>query len=132
MKNSLVHAIQFTLAILVASVGAQAAEQASFHLPVEAHLGSNVLKPGDYKMSLPEVAFGEFRVRIVGADKTVSIFPQITDSASPAKSSYFELTQIGGQYYIRAFNSSVSGKAFVFNTPKRAHQDDKVIVLKGI
>ena len=111
----------FMLAAAAGLAGAglmQAAEQAKFHLPVAAHWGSVVLQPGDYNLWLPDVAAGERMFRIERDGKTVRELPLVTDVQKTSESSYLELRQIDGDYFVRELSFGPTGRAFTFSVPK--------------
>jgi hypothetical protein len=67
--SSIVNRI-FSVACLTVLIGGAAAtasaQQATFHLPVEAKWGALVLQPGDYKIRLPEPALGKHTISVQG------------------------------------------------------------------
>ena len=74
--NRILNIAAFTV---LASTGLmQAAEQATFHLPVTAHWGQVVLQPGDYKMSLPALAAGKSTFEVMGGDQAFFEMPMST------------------------------------------------------
>lgn len=112
-------------AALAAIAGAglmQAAEQATFHLPVAAHWGLSVLQPGDYRMSLPQPSLNERTLLVAGTGQTTRPLPLVTDTRERSKTSYLELWQIDGQYFVHELSVGPSGKSFTFVVPKSGHR----------
>jgi hypothetical protein len=119
------------LAALTAFAGTglmQAAEQATFHLPVTAHWGQMVLEPGDYKMSLPALSLGKIAFQVIGSDKSFFELPQSTTVNDPSNSSHLKLVVFNGSYFVREFTSGPTGKMFTFAVPKTSHRQQ---VAKG-
>ena len=68
-------------------------------------------------MSLPVPSAGERSLRIAGAGKTIVEFPVSIDQKANSKSSYIQLSEIDGNYFVREFSSGVAGQVFVFSVP---------------
>ena len=99
------------------------AEQASFHLPVEAHWNSAVLQPGDYRIVAPTLGVNEPAFVIRGDAGAIYALPLVADIQQTSNSSYLVLQKVNGTYFVTKYSSGVSGKAFLFATPKQArHQ----------
>jgi hypothetical protein len=96
----------------------QASEHASFHLASATHWGATVLPPGDYRMTLPNEGIGERQMKIEGQGKTVYVFPMVADPKAPSDSSHLELKQVNGQAYVKGLYSGLSGREYLFHTPK--------------
>jgi hypothetical protein len=95
------------------------AEQATFHLPVVAHWGNTVLKPGDYKMSSPDSLIGTHEFKIEGEGRTIYAHPVVADPCQTSNSSHLQLKEIDGEYFVQGFSSGLTGREFTFYTPKR-------------
>ena len=123
MSSSIGRMVTFaTLAAFAGTGLMQAGQQASFHLPVEAHWGKVVLQPGDYKMSLPDLSIGERTVRLEGDHNTVNELPLVTDVQKSSNKSEIELLRVDGTYFVREFSYGPTGKTFIFSVPKAARQ----------
>lgn len=105
----------------------QAAEHASFHLPVTAHWGQVVLEPGDYKMILPEPSTGQMEFVVRGAGTAVYESPLVATTQDVSNSSYLKLREIDGNYFIREFTSGPTGETFTFPIPKRSHRQQEAM-----
>ncbi len=123
MNISIGRVINF--AALAAFVGTglmQGAQQATFHLPFAAHWGHAVLEPGDYKIVLPSLSAGQPNFLVEGAHKTIFALPLLTDIQDNTSSrSYFKLSNINGDYFIRELSFGPGGKTFTFPVPKTNH-----------
>ena len=96
-------------------------EHASFHLPVEAHWGTAVLQPGDYKMVTPD--FGQEAFVIRGPEGGVFVLPQVTDTNTVSDACYLKLQEVNGSYFIIEYLAGPAGKTYSFRAPKEArHQ----------
>lgn len=116
--------ISLTALAAFASTGVmQAAEQATFHLPVTAHWGMAVLQPGDYKLSLPSPGLGKTLLRVESTGNSVFELPLVVDVQSTSNSSYLQLREIDGNYYVTAFSSGESGKKYEFSAPKTRQKE---------
>jgi len=121
MSLSIARNVKFAALAVLAGVGLmQGAEQPAFHLQVPAHLGSAVLPPGDYKVSLPNPSIGRMHMRIEGEGHVIYGLPLVTEASNPGHS-YLRLEKVGGEYFIREFTSGVEGKTFLFSVPKTSH-----------
>lgn len=95
-----------------------AAQQATFHLPVAAHWGRTLLQPGDYKMLLPNIPVGEPEIRVIGAEKSVFELPMVTDVQQATDHSHLTLAYINGEYFVQDLSSGPEGKSYKFPVPK--------------
>jgi hypothetical protein len=99
------------------------AQQASFHLPVEAHWNSAVLEPGDYRLTSPELGVHSPAFTVRGDGGAVYALPLVADMQPTSKSSYLVLQKVNGSYYVTKYSSGATGKAYLFPLPKEArHQ----------
>jgi hypothetical protein len=96
----------------------QAAEQGTFHLPMEAHWGQTVLEPGDYTIIQPTVSFDSMPLRVVGGEKSVFEPSHLAEFRQYSDSSYLKLTTVDGEYFVTEFSSGATGKTFRFDIPK--------------
>jgi hypothetical protein len=112
------------LAMTIAAGAAHAAQQAKFHLPVEARWGDATLPPGDYKVSLPELSLGVSQFVVKSNDKTRYVLPMVTDRAdgSSHDPSYLRLVKVNGTYFVAEYRSTAAGKTFSFAVPKPKRQ----------
>ena len=124
MRVSIARMLHWATLSAFASTGLmQAAEQATFHLPMEVHWGSAVLAPGDYSMSLPNVSLGQKTLRVAGGGRTTDQLPLVTNvENNNSNSSHLELWLINGNYFVREFSCGPAGKTFVFSVPKSSHR----------
>lgn len=110
-----------TFAAITAIAGTelmQGAQLAAFHLPVAAHWGQATLEPGDYKIYLPEPSTGETQFLVRGAHKTIYALPLLTTGKNISASSYLDLREINGVYFVRELSFGPAGETFVFHVPK--------------
>ncbi len=109
-------------ALMAGAAATASAQQAQFHLPVEAKWGGVVLPPGDYRMSLPDVAMGRSTFVVHGPAGTSLILPTTADaygsrSIPPAKD-YLQLVNVDGKYFVKKFEEGSRSLTFFFRTPK--------------
>ena len=116
-----------SFALFTALVGATAAtasaQQATFHLPVQATWGYLVLPPGDYRVHLPEPGLGTSEVLLQGP--TVG-FIMVTSADTyggriepPANGDYLQLVKIGDTFYVAKYEEASMDKTLFFKTPKQ-------------
>jgi hypothetical protein len=103
-----------------------AAQHATFHLSVVTHWGSATLQPGDYKMYLPDEAVNQHQLKVEGQGKTVYLFPLVADSEREEGGSRLDLSEVNGQYFVKDFFSSASGKEYRFYLPKARNRQEAV------
>ena len=102
MQFSTVRTMTLTaLCALTVALPMNAAEQAKFHLPVQAHWGKAILEPGDYRVSLPAPSLGRTSFHVEGGGKTLLEMPQVTSYEGNAIPSHLKLTEVDGAYFIR-------------------------------
>ena len=112
---------------LVSGAGAlHAGQQAKFHLPVKATWGGVVLQPGDYSLSMPEVAISNHQFWLTGEGKNVLIPVMSTNFNYAGYGSYdrseLTLTNVDGTFYIDSYKSGPSAKEFNFYVPSAKHR----------
>jgi hypothetical protein len=109
------------LAGLIGAGSMQASVQAQFHLPVAAHWGSAILKPGDYKILIRDLRFGPNQVVIQGEEgKAMYAMPLAIDPTSASGHSSLQLVERNGTYFVKQYRSASEGKTFTFRVPKLA------------
>ena len=106
------------IAIFATSTLMQAAQQASFHLPVEAHWGNSVLAPGDYNIVVQLPSFGTTELKLEHEGKAVFELPLTTDVQRDSDANYLKLENINGQYFVTEFSSGQMGEKFNFSLPR--------------
>jgi hypothetical protein len=95
------------------------AQQATFHLPFEAHWGRAVLEPGDYKLSLPAGESPNHLIHLSGAGKGSMFVPQVTETMQlPLHRSYLRLVNVKGEYFVREYSYAPTNQVFTFGVPK--------------
>jgi hypothetical protein len=95
------------------------AQQAAFHLPFEAHWGSALLEPGDYRISIPTGESPSHIVHLFGAGKGSMVIPESTEIRRPTVDhSSLELVNVKGTYFVREYKSAPTGQVFTFGVPK--------------
>ncbi len=100
------------------------AQQVTFHLPSETHWGRAVLESGDYKMSGGQASLGQTEFLVRGDSGSAFELPLVTDTQRESNSSYLQLVNINGTYYVDEYVSGPSGKTYKFALPKAArHQE---------
>ena len=125
MINSLVRIFKVaTLAAVGGTALMQAAQQATFHLSVVTHWGNATLQPGDYKMYLPDEAVNQHEVKVEGQGRTLYIFPLVADNEREEGGSRLDVSEVNGQYFVKDFFSSVSGKEYRFYLPKARNREE--------
>jgi hypothetical protein len=94
----------------------------TFELPAAAYCGNSLLQPGHYTISflhdMEPVAF--VHIRVQHADVT---FPAVSRPNRNVRYSYLDVTDIGGRYFIRAFNAGSIGASLAFGVNKRAETE---------
>ena len=106
------------LAGFIGAATSQAGVQAKFHLPMTAHWGIAVLAPGDYTLSVVNVNSGLKELMVQGEGHTMYLMPMGVDHNRSEGASFIQLVERNGNFFVRDFNSSVSGQTFSFNVPK--------------
>lgn len=115
------------LTILIAGAAATAsAQQATFHLPVEAKWGALVLPPGDYKVQLPEPALGTHTVTVQGP--AVGFIVVLTtdaygDRIAAPDSDYLQLVKVGDTYYVTKYEEASRDTTLYFKAPKPTREE---------
>jgi hypothetical protein len=117
----------FALLAATAAVGAaQAEQQARFHLTFAAQWGEITLAPGDYRVTLPEIALGHWNFFVTGHDARGFIIPTTTDFAGlmqkPSNRSYLQLVKTDGVFRVAKYQSAATGAIFTFKLPKPQHK----------
>ncbi len=132
MGISIARIIQSAGIVAFASTGLmQAAQQATFHLPVAAHWGSVLLKPGDYHVSLPEISQGERAFRVTGNGKSMFELALTTDVRNASKHSQLELLPVNGNYFVREFSYGPIGRTFTFAVPKASRREEVALLISN-
>lgn len=93
------------------------AEQGTFNLPVQAHWGNAVLQPGEHTLQVP-LPLGQTIVYLRGGGAAQMAIPLTTENTADSNRSYLHLSKVGGEYYVDAYQSGVSGRRFIFAKPK--------------
>ncbi|MBV8865332.1 MAG: hypothetical protein JO210_08035 [Acidobacteriaceae bacterium] len=94
------------------------AERARFDLPVEAHWGAAILKPGRYTFDVPPASSWPQQIFLTQNGRTIQILPAIESSSAESNRSYLRLVTVKGTYFVREYSSGQSGKSFTFQVPK--------------
>ncbi|MBV8572880.1 MAG: hypothetical protein JO319_19830 [Acidobacteriaceae bacterium] len=120
--NRIIIASLLSTAVTFAA-GNGSGEHASFHLPVQAHWGTAVLQPGDYRMVSPDLAFGQPTFVVRGADSGAFVIPLVTEASRVSKDCYLKLQQINGTYFVTEYLAGPAGTTYTFAAPKNGrHQ----------
>jgi len=117
------------LAALTVGLGLTAtranAQQVTFHLPFAAHWGSIVLESGDYRLSDPAGQLGSHLIYVSqpGHSKmvlaqSIEIQPRHFDGSS------LELVNVNGAYFVRRYESALTGQVFTFPVPKATSETE--------
>jgi len=116
----------FNLTAVVVGLGLTAiqanAQQAMFHLPVEAHWGTAVLEPGDYRLSVPVGDSPSHIIRVFSSTKGSMVVPDQTDYQKPVGHGQLELVKINDAYFVRKYQSGSTGTVFTFAVPKATRE----------
>ena len=104
-------------AVSLSAFGASAA-RATFNLPVEAHWGSVVLKPGKHTFDVLLASSWPQQISLIENGETVAISALTEWSGVNSGRSYLRLVAVGGTYFVREYSSGPSGKQFTFRIPK--------------
>jgi hypothetical protein len=117
------------LAALAAGLGLTAtpasAQQATFHLPFVAHWGTTVLEPGDYKLSASGEWSGIYMIQVFQQGHSSRILPQSIDLPhGHLDRSSLELVNVNGAYFVRRYQSALTGQVFTFSVPKAAPETE--------
>jgi hypothetical protein len=120
----------FSFALLAAAAGtgaAQAAQQATFHLPYEAKWGNVTLAPGDYKMALPQISLGQREFLLRGENMNAWVMPMTTDvdalSINPSDKNYLQLVNVDGVFFVSRYQAGTNSVIFNFKVPKSRHKE---------
>ena len=121
MNLSLSNLLTIALLSSALTVGAAkgSAQQASFHLPVEAHWNLAVLQPGDYRLAPPALGVRESEFVIRGATQSVFALPIVADAQNTSDRSYLVLQKVNGEYFVTQYSSGPTGKTYLFSAPKQ-------------
>ena len=110
--------------VLAAATAATAsAQQATFHLPVQATWGSLVLPPGDYTVHLPQPSLGTREVLVQGP--AVGFIMALTSDTygeripAPPNGDFLQLVKVGGVYYVAKYEEASMDTTLFFKTPKQ-------------
>jgi hypothetical protein len=124
MNLSASNLLTITLLSSALTLGAAkgSAQQATFHLPVEAHWNSAVLEPGNYRLTSPEIGIHSPAFTVRGEGGAVYALPLVADTQPTSKSSYLVLKQVNGSYFVTQYRSGPAGKTYEFPTPKQARR----------
>lgn len=103
------------------------AQEATFRLPVKAHVGSAILEPGDYKLSAPLGVCGSHMVHLYRREGGSVLAPTITQVERPSDGSYLELVKIHGAYFVRQYKTAFSDQVFYFGVPKQKSEERMIL-----
>jgi hypothetical protein len=93
------------------------AQRTRFRLPVEAHWGSTVLRPGSYILSAPFSLSGLRIFYLQGDAGSKIVVPTIVNNGPATGHSHLKLVKLDGTYYIQEFVSAASHTALEFHIP---------------
>ena len=114
------------LAVMAGAGAAQAAQQATFHLPFEAKWGTVTLPPGDYRLALPQLSLGSYHFFVNGQEARGYVAPVSTDINSTnfqhPERSYLLLVKVDGMFHVAQFQSGPNRAIFSFKVPKPSHR----------
>ena len=118
-----------SLAAVVAGLGLTAtpasAQQATFHLPFAAHWGPAVLESGDYNLSVQGGASGSHLIYVSEPGHTKMMLPQSTEiQPRHIDHSSLELVNVNGAYFVRRYESALTGQVFTFPVPKATSETE--------
>ena len=101
------------------------AQQATFHLPFAAHWGPAVLESGDYQLSVLGGPSGSHLIYVSEPGHTKIMLPQLTE-IQPRHSdrSSLELVNVNGAYFVRRYESALTGQVFTFPVPKATSETE--------
>jgi hypothetical protein len=109
------------LAVAAGLTASQANAQAlkgTFNLPFEAHWGTAVLQPGEYRMSIARQPSTLPVIYLTSQGKTVMVLVGSSRAIPESERSYLRIENIGQAHVIREFNSGVTGNQLIFLVPK--------------
>jgi len=104
------------------SLGSAYAGQATFHLPMPAHWGNVSMEPGEYRVTVPEVAVGVPVFYLQGESTSAFELVSWYEFAATAERSYMTLVNVDGEYFVKQFVSGADGKIFTFMVPKAKYR----------
>jgi hypothetical protein len=110
--------LALAVALVVSSVPANAQQlyKASFNLPFEAQLGTVVVEPGEYTITVEE-ALGQKVIRLHGpGDLAILAGPSSPEPV--ADNGRLTFVSINGVYTLKKFDASAIGKSFIFPVHK--------------
>ncbi len=110
-------------AALVLTGSFASAQQATFTLPFEAHVGKATLPAGEYRLHLPTAENNIRTLRFEGNAKMQSVFPAATSIVPETQQAYFEFVKVDGVYFAKKFVSGATGTTYEFRVPKSARHD---------
>lgn len=96
------------------------AEHVTFNLPMKAHWGATVLQPGRYTFEIPLASSWPEQISLTKNGSSVLITPLWESVTDESNRSYLRLVTVGDAYFVREYNSGLSGKQFTFPVPKKA------------
>jgi hypothetical protein len=102
------------------------AQHATVNLPVEAHWGSAVLQPGEYRLDVPAAQSWPQHLSLTQNGRVVWISSIAEGSGRESDRSYLRLVTVGGTYFVREYSSGPTGKQFTFWIPKATQPEPSV------
>ena len=111
-----------SVAVFLVAFSASAAH-ATFDLPVEAHWGSVVLKPGKHSFDVPLASSWPQQISLTDNNRRISISAITELSGVDSDYSYLRLVAVGGTYFVQEYRSGPTGRQFTFWTPKPSHSE---------
>lgn len=113
-----------SVSILAVAAGLTASQanaqtlKGTFNLPFEAHWGTAVLQPGEYRMSIKRQPSTLPVIYLTGQGETRMVLIGTSRAIQESDHSYLRVEKIGQTQVIREFNSGVTGEQLIFLVPK--------------
>jgi hypothetical protein len=86
-------------------------------LPVTAHWGKAVLKPGIHRVQIPTPVLGQ-KIAYLYTDREAQMALPISSVPAANERGYIHLVKVNGVYYVDAYQSKIDGRKYFFPKPK--------------
>jgi hypothetical protein len=125
-------ALAIVLVTAAVPANAQQLYRATFTLPFEAQLGSTVVEPGDYSITV-EDSLGQKIIRLHGGHGDLAIFAGPANSEPYADNGKLVFVNVNGLYTLKAFDAAAIGESFIFPVYKaRGERASRQVITVGV
>jgi hypothetical protein len=125
-------ALAIVLVAAAVPANAQQLYKATFTLPFEAQLGTTVVEPGAYTITV-EDTFGLKVLRLHGGQGDLAIFAGPSNSEPYGDNGKLVFVNVNGLYTLKAFDAASIGKSFIFPMYKaRGERASRQVITVGV